>query len=334
MAMTAMDERRAAHDELVSIVIVAHNNWPDLELAIESALAQSWPWKEVIVVDNESTDATPSEVAHLYGDSVRYVRQANRRDGGGYNRGIAESRGPFVQLLDGDDFLAPNKIARQMEVFRRRPDADIVYGEARQFQSGAGRPLWSDWETTEQKDMLAAVIDPAAEGAGLVIHSALFRRTALEKTGPWDESLTGADMDYWIRAAWKGCTFAFSPGAWCFHRRRAGQMSSATRTMVHRTLSTLEKALTYVDREPYRSMIRRRASALRLGMALTDLELDRAGALAQLETARRHDPAHVSRLSYLIAQAVIRTPGARRLIKLPMMSAIRRPAAKALGAKG
>ena len=329
-----MDDSRAAHDDLVSIVIVAHNNWPDLELAIESALAQSWPLKEIIVVDNESTDATSKEVPHRYGDRIRYLRQANTRDGGGYNRGIAESRGAFIQLLDGDDFLAPNKIARQMEVFRERPGADIVYGEARQFQGGAGRPVWSDWETTEQKDMLAALIDPAAEGAGLVIHSALFRRSALDKTGPWDEALTGADMDYWIRAAWKGCTFAFSPGAWCFHRRRPGQMSSATRTMVHRTLSTLEKALTYVDREPYRSMIKRRASALRLGMALTDLELDRAGALAELETARSHDPVHVGTLSYLIAQAVIRTPGARRLIKLPMMSAIRRPAARALGAKG
>jgi glycosyltransferase involved in cell wall biosynthesis len=334
MALIDMDDRRAVLDDLVSIIIVAHNNWPDLELAIESALGQSWPRKEVIVVDNESTDATREEVARRYGDRLRYVRQANARDGGGYNRGIAEALGDFVQLLDGDDFLAPNKIARQMEVFYKRPAADIVYGEARQFQGGAGRPAWSDWETTAQKDMLAALIDPAAEGAGLVIHSALFRRSALEKTGPWDESLTGADMDYWIRAAWNGCAFEFSPGAWCFHRRRPGQMSSATRTMLHRTLSTLEKALTYVDREPYRSMIRRRASALRLGMALTDLELDRASALSELEAARTHDPAHVGRLSYLIAQAVIRTPGARRLIKLPMMSAIRRPAAKALGARG
>jgi glycosyltransferase involved in cell wall biosynthesis len=75
--MTTMDEGRAADDELVSIIIVAHNNWPDLELAIESALAQSWPWKEIILVDNESTDATPSQVAHRYSDSVRYVRQAN-----------------------------------------------------------------------------------------------------------------------------------------------------------------------------------------------------------------------------------------------------------------
>lgn len=329
-----MDISRVNEHDLVSIVIVAHNNWPDLELAIESALTQTWPNKEVIVVDNESTDSTASELSRRYEDSIRYVRQSNTRDGGGYNRGIAESRGEFVQLLDGDDFLAPNKVARQMEIFRERRDADIVYGEARQFQGGAGRPDWSDWETTGQNDMLAALIDPRAEGAGLVIHSALFRRDALKKVGAWDESLTGADMDYWIRAAWAGCTFVFSPGAWCFHRRRPGQMSSASRAMVQRTLSTLEKALTYVDREPYRSMIRRRASALRLGIALTDLELDRAGAVAELEAARMHDPVHVSGLSYYIAQVVIRTPGARRLIKLPIMRAVRRRAARAMGARG
>ena len=125
---------------LVSIAIVAHNNWPDLELAIESALNQSWKSTEVIVIDNESTDGTEAGILHRFEGRIRYVRQRNTLDGGGYNRGLAESNGDFIQLLDGDDFIAPNKVARQIEVFRARREADIVYGETRQFQGVAGRP--------------------------------------------------------------------------------------------------------------------------------------------------------------------------------------------------
>ncbi|MEO5590323.1 MAG: glycosyltransferase family A protein, partial [Gemmatimonadaceae bacterium] len=161
---------------LVSIAIVAHDNWPDLELAIESALCQSWPDIEVIVVDNDSIDGTEAGVLRRFEGRVRYVRQPNTLDGGGYNRGIAEARGEFIQLLDGDDFLAPNKIALQLEVFTQQPGADIVYGDTRQFQGRAGRPLWADWDTRQETDMLATLLDPAGAGAGLVLHSTLFRR--------------------------------------------------------------------------------------------------------------------------------------------------------------
>ena len=319
---------------LVSIVILTHDNWPDLELAVESALAQSWPAKEIIIIDNDSLDETQSEVEKRYAGRLKYIRQSNTQDSGGYNRGIRESRGEFVQLLDGDDFLAPNKVARQMAVFAADPAADIVYGETRQFQAGSGTPEWSDWETTSQPDMLAALIDPAAAGAGLVIHTALFRRRVFEKVGEWDQTLIGADMDFWLRSAWAGCKFVFSPGAWCFHRRRAGQMSSNTRTMVQRTVRTLEKALSYVDRDPYRMMINQRLASLRLGIALTDMELDRSSALHELRLARKHDSHRVGPFSYALAQALIRMPGARRLIKHPLMASLRQPAARALRVTG
>lgn len=315
--------------DLVSIVIVAHNNWPDLELAIESALWQSHPRIEVVIVDNASSDETEEMIRSRY-SGVKYVRQENRLDGGGYNRGIEESRGNFVQLLDGDDLLAPNKIALQMQVFRERPDADIVYGNARQFSSSSGTHDWADWETRQQADMLMALIDPAGEGAGLVIHSALFRRGTLERVGSWEESFAGADMDYWIRAAWAGCRFVYSPDAWCFHRRRPGQMSAHPTAMVRRTISTLEKALEYIDREPYRSAVRKRLAGLRYGRALTDLTLEPEEARGLLRMSRSTDARRISVLSYALGRAVIDIPGARRAIKSGPMRAIRRAIARRL----
>jgi GT2 family glycosyltransferase len=316
---------------LVSIAIVAHNNWPDLELAIESALCQSWRETEVIVVDNESSDDTPSQVASRYSDRVRYVRQKNSLDGGGYNRGIAESRGEFVQLLDGDDLLAPNKIERQMQVFDDYPDAGIVYGDTRQFQGQAGKPEWSDWNTTAHSDMLATLLDPAGAGAGLVPHAALFRRSVFERVGQWDESLFGADLDYWLRSASAGVKFVYSPGAWCFHRRRPAQMSADSVAMVNRTITTLEKSLGYIDREPYRSMVRARLAGLRYGAAMTDLRLDRSGALSSLRRARELDPARISSVPYWVARAAVSIPGARNVLKSSVLSAPRRAIARALG---
>ena len=129
--------------ELVSIVVCAYNNWPDLELAIQSALCQSHQPVEVVVVDNSSTDATPVEVRARFGARIRYIRQANLGDSGAYNTGLKVARGEFLQFLDGDDVLAPNKIEKQLEVFRWDPDAEIVFGGVRHFQSLAGEALGS-----------------------------------------------------------------------------------------------------------------------------------------------------------------------------------------------
>jgi glycosyltransferase involved in cell wall biosynthesis len=154
--------------ELVSVVIVGHDSWPDLELAIESALGQSHPAVEVIVVDNGSRDRTPTEVPRRYGGRVRYLRQANRGDGGGYNAGLAVARGDLLQFLDGDDFLAPNKLARQVELFQADPTLDVVYGDVRQFQLRAGQPTWVDWDTGDFDDMLLALVAPDTRSRGSV----------------------------------------------------------------------------------------------------------------------------------------------------------------------
>src|SRR3974390_844203 len=116
---------------LVSVVITAWNNWPDLEMAIESALNQSYRPLEVIVVDNSSSDATPEEVSRRFGSRVRYVCQPNRECAGAHNTGFSLASGEFIQFLAGDDVLAPNKIAKQMEIFKANPELDIVYGDIR-----------------------------------------------------------------------------------------------------------------------------------------------------------------------------------------------------------
>src|SRR5258706_12884228 len=124
---------------LVSIIICSYNNWPDLELAINSALFQSYRPLEVIVVDNASDDATSTEVPRRFGDRVRFVRQENRGASGAFNTGIRLAKGEFLQFMDGDDVLLPHKTEAQAAVFLERPDTDIVYGSIRRVQANAGQ---------------------------------------------------------------------------------------------------------------------------------------------------------------------------------------------------
>jgi GT2 family glycosyltransferase len=309
---------------LVSVVIVAHNNWPDLELAIESVLSQSHRELEVILIDNGSTDRTELEVTERYGSRLRYIRQANLHGSAGYNRGVTESSGSFIQLLDGDDFIAPNKIEKQLQVFRESPEADIVYGDTRQIHSGIGRPGWYEWETTQQDDMLAALIDPPSGTAGLLPHSVLIRRAAWDRIGPWDEDILSADPDYWLRAAWVGCVFRYSSGAWCFHRRRPTSVSANLRAMVDRMEQTYEKAAGYIDREPYRSRVLARLARLRFGSAVSDIRLNRAERIAKLRSAARLSPGTISPVAYALGFAAILAPGAQRLAHGPALAGLRR----------
>jgi GT2 family glycosyltransferase len=313
----------ASATSLATIVIVAHNNWPDLELAILSALRQTWSPVEVIVVDNASSDRTPDEVPRLFGDRVVYIRQPNLLDGGGYNRGIRQANGAFIQVLDGDDMLAVNKIERQMEVFLTDPSADIVYGDVRRFQSLPGPADWTDMDAREHPDILAALLDPATDGAGLLPGSMLFRRNVFERVGPWDETMRGADQDFWLRAAAAGCTFRYSGGALCFYRVRPNQMSADSGVATRRMIRTLDKARGYVTDEPYRSALLTRLARLTFAEATTRPEMSPAEARRKLEMAYQEGGGAISRLAYLVGLALVSMPGAVALSRHPLFRWVR-----------
>src|SRR5207248_1037576 len=104
-------------DALVSIIICSYKNWPDLELAISSALYQSYRPLEVIVVDNDSRDNTSAEVQKRFGNRVKYVSQPNRGASGAFNSGMSLANGEFLQFMDGDDVLLPHKTESQIAAF-------------------------------------------------------------------------------------------------------------------------------------------------------------------------------------------------------------------------
>lgn len=301
---------------LVSIVIVAHDNWPDLELAIQSALCQSYPKIEVLVIDNSSGDATEQEVQRIFGNRITYVRQPNTGEGGGRNTGMRLAAGEFIQFLDGDDLLAPDKVDKQVAVLEESPDVDAVYGEARQFQSAGGLASWEDSDGRDYPDMLAALLSPDGNGGGLVVHSLLFRRRALDVVGPWIENQPSsdgpvktnmADQDYWLRAAWSGCRFRYCPGSLCFQRKRSGQLSSNTRDVIRGMESVFMRAHEYITREPYKRLVSRQLARVLFYLAVSEKDQSPSLSLEKLRKAREVCPDFVTITAFAIGSLLIVT---------------------------
>jgi glycosyltransferase involved in cell wall biosynthesis len=111
----------------VSILIPCHNAEKWVAQAIESALAQTWPEKEVLVVDDGSTDRS-LQVIRSFGDRIRWETGPNRGGNVARNRLLTLARGEWLQYLDAGDYLLPEKIERQMEFLGSKPKQDVVYG--------------------------------------------------------------------------------------------------------------------------------------------------------------------------------------------------------------
>jgi glycosyltransferase involved in cell wall biosynthesis len=174
-------------DPGVSVIIPVRNGERFLAEAIESALRQTLPPLEVIVVDDGSTDAT-SEVARRY--PVRLISQAHGGISAARNRGIAESRGEFLTFLDHDDIWADRKLERQIAPLVARPE--LAYTQCRLLaflEPGTERPA------RLHEECFTEGFVPLA-GCGVV------RREAFERVGPFDPELAvGEDADWTLRAA-------------------------------------------------------------------------------------------------------------------------------------
>ena len=109
-------------DPLVSILIPAHNADAWLPATIQSAVGQSWPNTEVIVVDDGSTDRTLACARTFESARVKVVTQPNQGAPAARNTAFALAQGDYIQWLDADDLLHPEKISAQMTRMRELGD--------------------------------------------------------------------------------------------------------------------------------------------------------------------------------------------------------------------
>lgn len=133
--------RPTAHP-LVSIIIPSYNYGHFLAEAIESVLQQAYPAKEIIVVDDGSTDNTAAVAARY--PEARYVYQQNQGLSAARNTGIGQSQGTYLVFLDADDWLLPGALATNVEQLQLHPQAAFV--------AGAYTKVYENGQASEVKD--------------------------------------------------------------------------------------------------------------------------------------------------------------------------------------
>jgi glycosyltransferase involved in cell wall biosynthesis len=194
---------------LVSIGIPCYNAAQWIAASVRSALDQSWPAKEVIVVDDGSTDGTLEEL-RKFGDAI-HVEQAAH---GGANRArnllLKAARGEWIQYVDADDYLRKEKIARQFEEAGETNGVDVIYSPVLVETWRDGRPLEP---APEPLDARADIYTQLLRWQLPQTSGALWRKAALGGIGGWDEDPTQLcdEHDCYFRALKAGLRFVFAP---------------------------------------------------------------------------------------------------------------------------
>ena len=203
---------------LVSVIVPTYNYGRFIGETLECLRAQTYQNWECVIVDDGSTDDTAEQVALFMkrDERFKFLRQENARQAAAKNNGLRNSAGDYIQFLDADDLIEPQKFEKQVEYLEAHPGVDIIYGSMRYFRSGnPDERLF--WVWGENKPWM-----PEISGSGkeiliglvrqniMVINSPLIRRSVVDVVGVFDERLPPAeDWDYWLRCAAAGMRFQF-----------------------------------------------------------------------------------------------------------------------------
>lgn len=205
---------------LVSILIPAYNSELWIAETLRSALAQTWERKEIIVVDDGSTDRTLEIARRFESDELRIVRQANQGASAARNHALSLSKGDYIQYLDADDLLAPDKIAQQFATLNSTSTprtllscswGRFMYRYYRtEFVPSA---LWCDLTSIEW------LIRKMRYNLYMQTATWLVSRELADAAGPWDTSLTvDDDGEYFCRILLASDIVRFVPEAKVYYR--------------------------------------------------------------------------------------------------------------------
>jgi glycosyltransferase involved in cell wall biosynthesis len=208
-------------DPLVSILIPAFDSERWIAQTLESALAQTWARTEVIVVDDGSTDQTLAIAKRFASRRVKVVRQGNQGASGARNTAFSFAQGDYIQWLDADDLLAPDKVQKQVEALDRcHSKRSLLSGawgyfsyrpHVAQFTPTA---LWCDLTPTDW------LVRKLGQGLHMQTDNWLVSRELSTLAGSWDTRLKrDNDGEYFCRIILASDGVRFVPQARSYYRK-------------------------------------------------------------------------------------------------------------------
>ncbi|BAY33453.1 putative glycosyl transferase [Nostoc carneum NIES-2107] len=207
---------------LVSILIPCYNSELWLAETLESALQQTWKNIEIILVDDGSKDDSLAVAKSYETKGIKIISQEkNKGQTAALNRCLAEAKGDFIQYLDADDILEPQKIEVQIKRLLEEPSGTMAIAPwARFYQNDLSTAKFvpnNDWHDFD--DPIAWLVECWTGHGTMPPGSWLYPREIIEKTGLWHEELTlNNDMEYFTRAVLACRCLVFCPEAKWYYR--------------------------------------------------------------------------------------------------------------------
>jgi len=241
---------------LVSILIPCFNAEPWLAATLDSALAQSYPRTEIIFVDDGSRDGSLALARTFESRGVRVVMQPNAGASSARNHALRLARGDYLQFLDADDLLTPDKIAAQVDLLRRAPANSLSTCRWGRFTTDPTRAAFVN--DSVYRDFAPLDYLLAHTGKAEMMHPAawLVPRSVADRAGPWDESLSlNDDGEYFARVvlASRGIVFS-NTGASLYRSSLPGslsrQRSPRALASVYRSVSLIARHLLRAETSP------------------------------------------------------------------------------------
>jgi len=228
-----------------SIVLPTFNRARTIGTALRSVLNQTEPSIEILVMDNASTDETPTIVAGFADPRVRYHRQSeNLGVVGNWGDGLSRARGEFVAFLGDDDRVGPGFVASRLRQFGARPEITVVFSGYEEetldgTQAGAMRPNWVDGRLLNPRELFLASL-----ARQWPIFASLYRRHAVLAVwnGVREDDLV-VDYSLHLQLALRGASGVFITARDCVLGVHPGQSSRAKRDHVFRQAEQLMQRL-------------------------------------------------------------------------------------------
>jgi len=206
---------------LVSAIVPVHNRPEMVAEAVASVLAQTYRPIEILLVDDGSTDGTGAVLTDLATrhSEIQVITQANAGAGAAREAGRLRARGEFIQYLDSDDRLLPEKFALQVQALRQHPDCGAAYCVTRLIDA-EGKVLVEPYKWTGRAidQLLPALLVDRWWNT----QTPLYRRSVTDAAGEWPRLRMSEDWAYEARIAAGGVLLTWVPKTLCETRRHDG----------------------------------------------------------------------------------------------------------------
>src|SRR5262245_39232406 len=180
-------------EPLVSILIPAYNAQEFLGATVRSAINQTWPHKEIIIVNDGSRDQTLSVARQFESPFVKVLTQDNQGAAATRNKAFSMAQGEFIQWLDADDLLSANKIASQLDAALRTGRRAVVSSPWAYFLYRRSKAKFTPTALWEDLSPLEWLTRKMEQNLHMQTATWLVSRELTDAAGPWNAQLLGDD---------------------------------------------------------------------------------------------------------------------------------------------